>query len=165
MAKLHLVYAKDFHARLERLGKTSKKGKMAADQCEEILEIIRSEGLCSRNLLRKRTKRGEYRLKNCSKYTLANGYRFITVLREAVLYICFIGTHDEADKWLEQHKSCIFTRETFSTSREEWCGDDSRCQEDEQQSGEPVFIDEYEKRLQARLSDDVLRSVFSGLAK
>lgn len=169
MSGIYLLYAKDFHAQLERLVKSGNNGKMAAKRCEEVFEIIRKEGMCSRNLLRKRTKRGEYRLKNCCKYALGNGYRLITVSRDGVVCVCFIGTHDETDRWLEQHRSSEFTRATFAASREEFCCGCPRIEEHdearEQEGDEPLFIDEYEKKLRSGLTDEILRSVFSGLAR
>lgn len=164
MATIHFLYAKYFDMQLESLIKSGKKGKMAATQCAEILEIIRKEGFCSRNLLRKRTKRGEYRLKSCCKYTLGNGYRLITVCRDALLFICFIGTHDDADKWLEQHRFSSFTRASFSITREEFCCCHHQPgQPEEPEQEQSIFADEYEEKLQSRLTDDILRSVFSGL--
>jgi len=49
------------------------------------------------------TKYGEKRIKNCRKYDLGCGYRLITLQRGAKVFIPFLGTHDECQRWLQNN--------------------------------------------------------------
>ena len=49
------------------------------------------------------TKYGEKRIKNCRKYDLGCGYRLITVERGETVFVSFMGTHDNCQRWLENN--------------------------------------------------------------
>ena len=49
------------------------------------------------------TKYGEKRIKNCRKYDLGCGYRLITLQRGETVFIPFLGSHDECQRWLEKN--------------------------------------------------------------
>jgi hypothetical protein len=50
------------------------------------------------------TKHGEPRIKNCFKYDLAGGHRLITVQFRDTAFLIFVGTHGEADRWLDNNR-------------------------------------------------------------
>lgn len=50
------------------------------------------------------TNNGESRVKKAVKYDLGHGCRLITVQDSGVIFLCFAGTHDDADEWLEKHR-------------------------------------------------------------
>ncbi len=52
----------------------------------------------------KMTNHGESRVKSCVKYDLGDGFRLITVQTKNAIFLCFAGTHDEADKWLDRNR-------------------------------------------------------------
>lgn len=50
------------------------------------------------------TKHGESRIKNCYKYDLAGFYRLVTIQVRDTVFLLFVGTHDEADRYLNAHR-------------------------------------------------------------
>lgn len=55
-----------------------------------------------------RTKHGETRIQNVEKYELGDGYRMVVQLVDAVnktRAFLFVGSHDDAEKWLDVHKN------------------------------------------------------------
>lgn len=51
-----------------------------------------------------RTNHGESRIHKCVKYDLGNGWRLITQQTDKLCIFLFVGSHDDADQWLERHK-------------------------------------------------------------
>lgn len=49
------------------------------------------------------TRNGEPRIKNCFKYDLTGGHRLVTVQIRDTAFLLFVGTHAEADRWLENN--------------------------------------------------------------
>ena len=50
------------------------------------------------------TNYGESRIKHCIKYDLTGFCRLITVQLDHVCVLVFCGTHEECDRWLDQHR-------------------------------------------------------------
>ena len=50
------------------------------------------------------TKHGESRIKHCIKYDLNDGYRLVTIKEKKQVLLCFVGTHDDSEKWLDKNK-------------------------------------------------------------
>jgi len=50
------------------------------------------------------TSHGETRIRHCIKYDLGDGYRLITIQNDKCVLLCFVGNHDDCDKWLERNK-------------------------------------------------------------
>lgn len=50
------------------------------------------------------TNKGESRIKHAVKYDLASGGRLVTVQKDGYAYLLFLGTHDETEKWIDNHK-------------------------------------------------------------
>ncbi len=51
------------------------------------------------------TNNGESRIKKVIKYELgANACRLVTVQDSGFVFLCFVGTHDECDKWLDKNR-------------------------------------------------------------
>lgn len=54
------------------------------------------------------TNHGESRIKKAVKYDLGAGAcRLVTVQDAGFIFLCFAGTHDEADKWLDANRGLI----------------------------------------------------------
>lgn len=145
------------------LRRSGKKGELAVMQFEKIVGLLRLRGPEAMELLVKRTKHGEWRIRNCIKYDLGSGYRLITICIEDRLYIPFLGDHDESDLWLERHKNdgflpldAIFRDEPIAIPVTD--GSDEAAG-DQPANGE----DPYEKQLQAKLDESLLKTVFQGL--
>jgi hypothetical protein len=49
------------------------------------------------------TNRGESRIDNCLKYDLDGHVRLITICTNSVTVLCYIGKHDDADKWIKKN--------------------------------------------------------------
>ncbi|WP_417703447.1 3'-5' exonuclease [Rheinheimera aquimaris] len=61
----------------------------------------------------KRTKHGETRLPNVEKFDLGDGYRLIVQLIDGVKktrVFLFVGSHDDAQRWLDNHKNYKWVR-------------------------------------------------------
>lgn len=149
---------------LAALRKAGKKGEIAANQFERILTCLKYSGPKSEGIYIKRTKNGEYRLKNCVKYDLGCGYRVITVRIGDRLYVPFLGVHDAANQWLERHgQDGFLPQESFYlqaifVSHEQCIGDP---EQDISQLREEDDL--YEEQLLARLDESLLKDVFQGL--
>jgi len=53
----------------------------------------------------KLTKHGESRIPHCIKYDISNdAHRLVTVQTDNFIYLLFIGTHDDADRWLDRNR-------------------------------------------------------------
>lgn len=51
------------------------------------------------------TNHGETRVKKAIKYDLGrNACRLVTVQDAGIIFLCFAGTHDETDAWLDKHR-------------------------------------------------------------
>lgn len=49
------------------------------------------------------THHGESRIPHCVKYDLGSAYRLVTVEHEGQRHLLFVGTHDETDRWIDNH--------------------------------------------------------------
>lgn len=72
-------FSQRFIKQLQALGKSDRKGILAAGQTELIIAHFRNYGVETGEIRSKRTRHGESRLKNCRKYDLGGGYRLITL--------------------------------------------------------------------------------------
>ncbi|MBK1829605.1 DEAD/DEAH box helicase [Verrucomicrobiaceae bacterium R5-34] len=53
----------------------------------------------------KLTKHGETRIKHCVKYDISNdAHRLVTVHTDNFIYLLYVGTHEQTDKWLDKNK-------------------------------------------------------------
>ena len=88
--------------RIKSLDQSDKAGKIIARKAESIIENIKS-GAISDHTEQKGlfTKYGEKRIKYCRKYDFGCGYRLITIQKDSLILVPFLGTHDECDRWLE----------------------------------------------------------------
>ena len=149
---------------LTALRKTGQQGDIAASQAERILVRLKTEGPNVGEILAKRTKKGENRVKNCIKYNLGSGYRLITVRVEDRLFVPFLGDHDAADRWLERQAQegflpiASFYSDEFLDS---WRQGNNNNQDETEQPMEN--IDLYEEQLKSRLDENLLKVIFQGL--
>lgn len=153
-----------FKKQLDLLLKSDKKGILAAQRAEAIVDEVRHNGGgIPLAVSLKRTKHGEKRAHNCEKYDLGGGYRLITLRDGTCLYVAFVGTHDECDLWFKQQRDMDFSRGSTHAeivSRRE----DAPAKEERAFAVSPSKSEEdvYERELLSRVDDATLRSVFSG---
>lgn len=145
------------------LRRSGRKGELAVMQFEMIIGLLKIRGPEAAELVSKRTRHGEWRIRDCIKYDLGSGFRLITIRIEDRLYIPFFGDHDEADLWLDRHRNggflplaAVFREETVAIPVAAVTGSTAR---DKPADGE----DPYEEQLQAKLDESLLKTVFQGL--
>lgn len=104
-----VVVPKDFSKMLRRLAKSGRVGKQAAQKAEAACTQINLHG----EIRLERTHNGESRV-DCEKYDLGDGYRLVTQKigdpSDTRIIMLFVGTHDEADGWLDRHKDYTWVR-------------------------------------------------------
>ena len=91
-------------SRIAALETTGKSGRTLAQKATGIIDSLasgESRGLV--DTVESYTKYGEKRIKHCRKYDLGCGYRLITVHRGETVFIPFLGSHDECQRWLENN--------------------------------------------------------------
>jgi superfamily I DNA/RNA helicase len=55
-----------------------------------------------------RTKNGEHRIPHAVKYDLHGGYRLVTIEHENARILLFVGSHSDAERWLDNHRGATF---------------------------------------------------------
>ena len=148
---------------LTEIRRSGKKGELAVGMYEQIIAQLGCRGPETVELISKRTKHGEWRIKNCIKYDLGSGYRLITVCIDERLYIPFIGTHDDADLWLERHRNDGFHPDDSNYRTRKIVIEESADTDDAAEKPVGGIEDLYEKQLQEKLDDSLLKTVFRGL--
>jgi len=105
------------------------------------------------------TNHGETRIKHCVKYDLGDGYRLITIQNDKCIAVCFVGDHDDGDKWLDRNKGLTLVKNgegQFTSVRKT----DKISDPSKRISGES---DGMEKKLIERLSKRNLDELLNGL--
>ena len=164
MRYLHI--SRNIDRYLEKMRMRGRQGTLAASQYLQILECIRQAKWRSNVINCKRTKNGECRLKNCVKYDLGHGYRLVTVKAGLNLFITFVGSHDQTDRWIETHRYDCFC-EDDSVYFSEILDIDETLTTDQLSEFLPqrssIESDEYEQQLIDKIDETVLKMVFQGL--
>jgi len=88
-----------FSRYLNRLSRGDEVAKLAHQQVSCALEMWKHQD----DTYLTPTRHGETRIPNCVKYELPSGYRLITIERESQRIVLFVGKHDDADEWLNNH--------------------------------------------------------------
>lgn len=98
--KLLFVSSK-VESRIAILEKAGKSGKTLAQKASGIIDSLASGEVQNHmDTVESYTKYGEKRIKNCRKYDLGCGYRLIMLQRGETVFIPFLGSHDECQRWL-----------------------------------------------------------------
>ncbi len=99
----HINYHPRFHKQCERLKKSNDKAGKAVDNAMVILSALR-QSRRDFSAIGPMTHSGELRLKDAIKYSLGNSYRLVLSIGQDCVFVLFIGTHDDCDKWLERNR-------------------------------------------------------------
>ena len=146
---------------IESLRKAGTMGILLADKAEAILCRLKSgEAWQADRQIAPRTAHGEKRIRKCVKYDLGWGFRLITILRRDYLFICYLGPHDECDRWLADNsrlKKVDFGRSTLCKVATQPLKEDGLLPESSSEG-----LDDLDKRLR-ELPDQLLRRIFCGL--
>jgi len=148
---------------IESLRKAGTMGVLLAGKAEAIICRLKSgEAWQADRKVAPRTAHGEKRIRKCVKYDLGWGFRLITLLRNDVLYICYLGPHDQCDRWLADNsrlKEVDFGRSTFYQVATQKLNEDGLHPENSSEE-----LDDLDQRLQ-ELPDRSLRRIFCGLVE
>ena len=99
-----LFVSSKVESRIAALEKAGKSGKALAQKATGIIDSLASGDFQHHmDVVENYTKYGEKRIKNCRKYDLGCGYRLITLQRGKTVFIPFLGSHDECQRWLENN--------------------------------------------------------------
>jgi hypothetical protein len=150
--------------RIESLKKSGKAGNVLAQKATRIIEnLISGDMRHFMNAVGSYTKYGEKRIKNCRKYDMGCGYRLITVQRGLKIFIPFMGTHDECQRWLENNsrlKEVVVGSRTLFRFCHKSQPPENLTNPDSADLGKGS-----EDEVLLELSDKDLRHVFSGLVE
>lgn len=95
----------DFIASIRAMRKAGGAKQKAAEKVMAILQAA-DFGIPE---FAKLTNHGESRIKNCFKYNLPGACRLVTVESESVVWLLYVGDHEEVEHWIEQHKGLRVT--------------------------------------------------------
>ena len=101
--QLEVANYKDFDKSIVDLARRGGKFQKSANK---IRTILGKAALGEENLFEgfKTTNHGESRVDKCVKYDLGDGVRLITIQDSGVVLLCYAGTHDECDRWLNRNR-------------------------------------------------------------
>ena len=145
--------------RIETLRQSGKAGKVIARKALSIIENLKLGAFLDyTEHIGTVTKYGEKRLKNCRKYDFGNGYRLITLQKGPTIFVPFLGTHDECQRWLEinnKSKHIASGKGTMvSVPEQEQKTKHTTCNETTELCPDEIPLD---------LNENILRTVFCGL--
>lgn len=146
-----------FNKYLENLHKSGGKAAMAARRAEEIIKLLQNKPDAVDQLRNRLTKHGELRIDRCIKYDLGGAYRLVGVRKGRNLVFTFVGTHDDCDRWIENHRGHVPPSEPdvapspLEADTTEVSGQEVDPQED------------YDTLLMEQIDEKTLRKIFSGI--
>jgi hypothetical protein len=145
---------------LDKLLRADGRAALAARRVEEIISMLATGTCLKPEEVTKHTKHGEARIEKCKKFDLVGGYRLVYIKKGHRYFFLFVGTHDDCDHWLNNHKhlkpainSAGITGTVSPTEK----GNPSSEQR------EVEFDWDYDEILMQQIDEKVLRRVFRGL--
>ena len=90
---------------LNKLHKAGGRAALAAERIEAIIATMASHDDIRPAQINKLTRHGEARIDKCKKFDLVGGYRLVYVREEDHYFFLFAGTHDDCDRWLNNHSN------------------------------------------------------------
>ena len=161
--KLLFVSSK-VESRIAALEKAGKSGKALAQKATSIIDRLASGDVRNHTdtVVESYTKYGEKRIKNCRKYDLGCGYRLITLQRGKTVFIPFLGSHDECQRWLENNSRL----KAFHAGKGKIIHiEDRKAPLTNLRDVDTLDMDLDDDGLLQDLTDKDLRSVFNGLVE
>lgn len=158
-----LFVSSKVESRIAALEKTGKSGKVLAQKATGIIDsLARGDVQNHMDAVESYTKYGEKRIKNCRKYDLSCGYRLITLKRGETVFIPFLGSHDECQRWLENNSRM----KAFNAGKGKTIHiEDRKTSPIKQGDVDNLDMDEDAYGFLQNLTDKDLRSVFNGLVE
>ncbi|HTF99137.1 MAG TPA: hypothetical protein VK654_00960 [Nitrospirota bacterium] len=160
-----MVYCEpSFKDTLENLRSKGGQAADAAAKADEFRAVLAGRNNGGRTRFRF-TRKGEYRIKNCRKVDLGNGYRIVCIQKDQRLVLFYIGTHDDCFRWIERRRTAEY--DVNQVPDEAW---ENVALVRQQKTGavvaepsEDTMSEQYEAGLQERADDEILRIVFAGI--
>lgn len=157
---LEIHQTRRFCKQLQGMYKAGKNERNIARRAKKILLDLQADPLHEETECR-RTHYGENRLKDCRKYDLSCGFRLVGLKRDRRLIFTCIGSHDDCQHWIENHRKNPEKIESIPVP--ESGSEDS--QEPVPQGWAESDIDEYEEQVMAKIDEQMLSEIFAGLYK
>ncbi len=158
----HIHLDGGFEKQLKMLSKAGGHVAQVAEHAQAVIDNLASRVKDGIRQTGRLTRHGEARIRNCVKYDLVHAYRLIGFRQGEDLFLLFLGTHDECDRWIRNNRRLrnISAREGTQviSARDDVLDADESPEED------PELQDDYDKRVLASLTDQDLRKIFRGLA-
>lgn len=86
-----------------------KRGGASQRAYNEACKIMSSLQL-ETDVSNKHTKHGENRINHCVKYDISNdAHRLVTVHSDNCIYLLYVGSHDDTEKWLNRNRGLTIT--------------------------------------------------------
>jgi hypothetical protein len=109
------------------------------------------------------TKHSEQRIKNCLKYDLPGFCRLITICTNGITALCFVGKHDDSEKWLNRNKGLTLTADKDKRISKVFISSDIGNRDTRIQTITDYSVDKLYKKLPERyfnrIADEVSRSL------
>lgn len=149
-----------FDKQLQAMHKAGKNERDIARRAEKIVNNLQADPLHEETECR-RTHHGEKRVKGCRKYKLSCGFRLIGLKRGKRLIFTYIGSHADCQQWIDNHrkKQEMLESAPIRKTRSENCNKPISPVKPEPE------IDPYEEQLMAKIDEQMLCEIFSGLRK
>jgi len=149
-----------FKRRLEVLRRGDKKSTIAASKADEIIKNLIGEDFSLFDDIYNKTKHGELRIDKCIKYDLGSGYRLICIEYGGDIFITYVGTHDDCDRWIENNRR--FEPDLTDAI------DEKNPEDYTQRDNKPLDLSrdeetDYDEILMKKIDQNVLRKIFCGL--
>jgi mRNA-degrading endonuclease YafQ of YafQ-DinJ toxin-antitoxin module len=149
-----------FDKQLQAMYKAGKNERNIAKLAEKIVNNLQADPLHEETECR-RTHNGENRVKGCRKYNLSCGFRLVGLKRGKRLIFTCIGNHADCQQWIENHRKKQEKIESIPIPESH--------SENSQRQISPIRpepeIDIYEEQLMAKIDEQILCEIFSGLCK
>ena len=107
---LEFLKLKDFSRSLKSLYQAGAKRKKIADKVTSLLG--RAGEFSSPFHGMKLTNHGESRIRHCIKYDLGDGYRLVTIQHEKICAFCYVGDHDDTQKWVKSNSGLMLSKDS-----------------------------------------------------
>ena len=159
--KLLFVSSK-VESRIAALEKAGRSGKAISQKATGIIDSLASGDVRNpMDAVESYTKYGEKRIKNCRKYDLGCGYRMITLQRGKTVFIPFLGSHDECQRWLENNSRL----KAFNAGKGKTLHIEDRTSPIRFRDFDNMDMNEDDEGFLQDLTDKDLRTVFNGLVE
>ncbi|MDU9048881.1 MAG: hypothetical protein Q3M30_08505 [Candidatus Electrothrix sp. Rat3] len=160
---LEIHQTRNLVKQFEAMRKGGKKERDILQRAESIMTRLQQNSLDKKAECR-RTYNGEFRLKDCRKYSLSCGFRLIGLKREHRLIFTYIGSHDDCQRWIENNRSCLDEIESVLLSPD-FVGRSTDPEPDDRIVSHYFSEDEYEEQLMEQVDEHLLREVFPAFAR